>query len=196
MKIARPPRRGPRRWPGRGSGHRTASGSRSTPPRNRGTHLLDPVGGAVVEDLAGAQAPQVIVVGRAGHAKGAGTDGRRDLHSRTAHASRGGDEHGFPQAWSRPRSTRPSWALLAPARKQTGVHPLARTKTPAPSPAASTTQAIPLARDERQGKSREAAEETRRLQGPTPAPRTLITESRSPKFHSGHGDARTSPGQC
>ena len=61
-----------------------------------GTDLFDPVGGVVVEDFAGAQAPQVLMVAWAGHAQGAGAHGRRDLHGGAAHASRcGGDEHGF-----------------------------------------------------------------------------------------------------
>ncbi len=63
---------------------------------NRGTHLLDPGSGMVIEHLAGAQAPQVVVAGRAGHAQGAGAHSRRDLHGDAAHASGGGgDEHGF-----------------------------------------------------------------------------------------------------
>jgi hypothetical protein len=37
---------------------------------NGGTHLLGPADGVVVEDLAGAQALQVVTVGRAGHARG------------------------------------------------------------------------------------------------------------------------------
>jgi hypothetical protein len=70
---------------------------------NRGMHLLDPVGGVVVEHLAGAQAPQVVVVGRAGHAKGAGAQGCRDLHGGAAHAAcGGGDEHGFAGAQQPP----------------------------------------------------------------------------------------------
>ena len=145
--------------------------------RNRGTHLLDPVGGAVVEDLAGAQAPQVIVVGRAGHAKGAGTDGRRDLHSRTAHASRGDDEHGF--AGLEPSAV--DQALVGgpgTRRKQTGVHPLARTdRTPAPSPAASTTPAIPWPGTNGRASPGKPPPRNPTSQGPTPAPRTLITES-------------------
>jgi len=65
--------------------------------RNHGTHLLGPVGGMVVKDLAGTQAQQVIMIGRAGHRHHAGAHGRRDLHSGAAHAARGGgDEHGFP----------------------------------------------------------------------------------------------------
>jgi hypothetical protein len=60
-----------------------------------GQDLLDPVGGVVVEDFAGAQVPQVVMVGRAGHAHGASAYGRRDLHGGAAHASGGGrDEHG------------------------------------------------------------------------------------------------------
>jgi hypothetical protein len=34
--------------------------------RNHGTHPLGPAGGVVVEDLAGTQAQQVIMIGRAG----------------------------------------------------------------------------------------------------------------------------------
>src|ERR1019366_3681338 len=63
---------------------------------NRGTHLLGPVGGVVVEHVAGVQASQVIMVAWAGHGQWAGTHGRRDLYRSAAHASRGsGDEHGF-----------------------------------------------------------------------------------------------------
>jgi predicted O-methyltransferase YrrM len=66
---------------------------------NRGTHLLDPVRGVVVEHLAGAQAPQVVVVGWAGHAQRAGAQGHRDLHGGAPHSARGGgDEHGFAGA--------------------------------------------------------------------------------------------------
>lgn len=35
---------------------------------NHSQNLLDPFGGVVVEDFAGPEAPQVVVVGRAGHA--------------------------------------------------------------------------------------------------------------------------------
>jgi hypothetical protein len=75
---------------------------------NGGTHLLGPADGVVVEDLAGAQALQVVTVGRAGHAPGTDPDGRRDLHGGAAHAPRGGgDEHGL-SGLQPPRSARPS----------------------------------------------------------------------------------------
>jgi hypothetical protein len=64
--------------------------------RNHGPHLLSPAGGVVVEDIAGTQAQQVIMVGRAGHGHDAGAHGRRDLHSGAAHApGGGGNEHSF-----------------------------------------------------------------------------------------------------
>jgi hypothetical protein len=63
---------------------------------NRGPHLLDPVRGVVVGHLAGAQAPQVVMVSWAGHAERTGAQGRRDLHGSAAHPSGGGgDEHGL-----------------------------------------------------------------------------------------------------
>jgi len=59
---------GPTLWPGRGSGprRRPAAGRAAG---NRGTHLPGPAGGVVVEHLAGAQTPQVVVVVRAGRAQ-------------------------------------------------------------------------------------------------------------------------------
>ena len=66
------------------------------PAGDCGAHLPGPAGGVIVEDLGGAQAAQVVVVGRAGHAEHPGTGGRGDLHGGAAHASRGGgDEHGL-----------------------------------------------------------------------------------------------------
>ena len=63
---------------------------------NLGSHLLDPVRGVVVEHRTGAQAPQVVMVARAGHAQRSGAQRRRDLHGRAAHPSGGGgDEHGL-----------------------------------------------------------------------------------------------------
>ena len=52
--------------------------------RDRRKHLLDPVGGVIVEDLAGAQTPQLVVIARAGHAQRAGPHGRRHLSCRLA----------------------------------------------------------------------------------------------------------------
>src|SRR5205814_2441466 len=39
--------------------------------RNRRTHLLNPVRGVIIEHLARAETPQILVVGGAGHAQGA-----------------------------------------------------------------------------------------------------------------------------
>jgi len=76
---------------------------------NGGAHLLDPVGGLVVEDLAGAQAPQEVVVGRAGHAQGAGRPTAAAICTAALPAPPAvAVMSTVSPAWSRPRSTRPS----------------------------------------------------------------------------------------
>ena len=71
--------------------------------RSGDEHLLRPVGGVVVEHLAGAEAPHIVVVARAGHTERAGAQSRRDLHGGAADASgRGGDEHGLAGLQSPP----------------------------------------------------------------------------------------------
>lgn len=72
-----------------------------------GQDPFDPVGVVVVEGFAGAQAPQVLMVGWTGHAYGAGAHGRHDLNG-AAHASRCGRDGTVSLACSNPRSIRPS----------------------------------------------------------------------------------------
>src|SRR5262249_34157009 len=63
---------------------------------NRRTHLLNPVSAVIIEHLACAEVPQVIVIGGTGHADGARALRDGDLDGRTTHASGGsGDQHGF-----------------------------------------------------------------------------------------------------